>query len=286
MNKITKSLAMIALVAAVAVGATSSFFSDKETSTSNTFTAGTIDIAVNGQNPWSTSWENYLDKPCQVSYITFVIKNVGENPANVWKRLTNVVNGPGDDIYCNASSEPEYEEGGGVGTSDASGAVTCEGNYVERDNISAFMVYDMAICRIPANEAEVDYCPFITNGTTNPEENKKPDLTGNNADRWKVLIDEDDQVRVDNVVDTWVKLNDELAPGEKLVVSQSYHLMAWDDSGEEMITNWAQGDTMTFDVELEARQLTATAPGVSEDNTAVARHNQHLYLSSNCMPLV
>ena len=43
--------------------------------------------------------------------------------------------------------------------------------------------------------------------------------------------------------------------------------MAWDDAGVETITNWAQGDVMTFDVELEARQLSAPAPG-SENETA------------------
>ena len=78
---------MIALVVAVVAGATTSFFSDKETSVGNTFTAGTIDISVDGENPWNTSWENYLDKPCQVNYMIFRIKNVGENPARIWKHL-------------------------------------------------------------------------------------------------------------------------------------------------------------------------------------------------------
>ena len=265
MMKIVKSLAMIAFVAAIGVYATSSFFSDTETSENNTFTAGTIDISVDGENPWINSWTNFLDKPCQVSYMTFVIENVGENPANVWKRLTNIVNGPGEnDTYeCTVdtntvlvSSEPECEEGTDNYTH----------SYVERDTLSAFMVYDMAICKIPVGEEESSYCPFVTGDTDYPDENKKPDLSV--TDRWTVLVDENNQIRVDNVVDTWIKLNGALEPGEKLVVSQSYHLMAWDDSGEIMITNWAQGDTMTFDVELEARQLTAPKPGVSEGGTA------------------
>ena len=266
MMKIAKSLAMIAFVAAIGVYATSSFFSDTETSTNNTFTAGTIDISVDEENPWVNSWTNYLDKPCQVSYMTFVIENIGENPANIWKRLTNVINGPGEnDTYkCTVdmntvpvSSEPECEEGTDNYTHP----------YVERDTLSAFMIYDMAICKIPAGVAEDGYCPFVTGDDDYPEANKKPDLE-DASDRWTILVDEDNQIRVDNVVDTWIKLNSELQPDEKLVVSQSYHLMAWDDSGEVMITNWAQGDTMKFDVELEARQLTAPAPGVSEDGTA------------------
>ena len=114
MKKIIMSLAMIAAVGAIVVGATGAFFSDTETSTNNTFTAGTIDISVDGQNPWNKSWENYLDKPCQTNYMKFVVENVGENPANLWKRLYNVETNGGDNSYCGASSEPEYTEGGGI----------------------------------------------------------------------------------------------------------------------------------------------------------------------------
>lgn len=46
MKKIIVSLSMIAAVAAIAVGATTAFFSDTETSTGNTFTAGAIDLKV------------------------------------------------------------------------------------------------------------------------------------------------------------------------------------------------------------------------------------------------
>ncbi len=53
MNKILKSVAVIAFVAAIAVGATSSYFSDTETSTGNTFTAGSIDLKVDNECHWS-----------------------------------------------------------------------------------------------------------------------------------------------------------------------------------------------------------------------------------------
>jgi predicted ribosomally synthesized peptide with SipW-like signal peptide len=46
MKKILLSLSIIAGVAALAYGGTSSFFSDSETSTGNTFTAGSIDLKV------------------------------------------------------------------------------------------------------------------------------------------------------------------------------------------------------------------------------------------------
>ena len=46
MKKVIFSLSVMAAVAAVVVGATTAFFSDTETSTGNTFTAGSIDLKV------------------------------------------------------------------------------------------------------------------------------------------------------------------------------------------------------------------------------------------------
>ena len=190
-----------------------------------------------------------LDKPCQTNYINFTIRNVGENPANVWKRIMNVNTNGGDSSFCSvASSEPEFVEGGG--TFDAAG--TCDSaDYVEDDNLAAYMIYDMYICHGVINTTD---CPVID--STNPA-SSAPDLT---SGYWITIIPESDQVRIDNVNGMWIKLDDELAKGGALAVSQSYHLMAWDDAGVETITNWAQGDVMTFDIELEARQLSALAP--------------------------
>jgi predicted ribosomally synthesized peptide with SipW-like signal peptide len=63
MKKIVLSVATIALVAAVAIGATTAYFSDTETSTGNTFSAGAIDLKIdnesyyNGEPSEGTSWE-------------------------------------------------------------------------------------------------------------------------------------------------------------------------------------------------------------------------------------
>jgi predicted ribosomally synthesized peptide with SipW-like signal peptide len=54
MKRIILSLGVIAIVAIVAVGATRAYFSDTETSTGNTFTAGTLDLTVNGNNGVNT----------------------------------------------------------------------------------------------------------------------------------------------------------------------------------------------------------------------------------------
>jgi predicted ribosomally synthesized peptide with SipW-like signal peptide len=49
MKRIIISLAVIGAVAAIAIGATTAFFSDTETSTGNTFTAGAIDLKVDSE---------------------------------------------------------------------------------------------------------------------------------------------------------------------------------------------------------------------------------------------
>lgn len=91
MKKILLSLMTITLVLTVTVMGTRAYFTDTEKSAGNTFTTGTIDIAVNGENPWSTTTPFQLVdmKPSTVNYWNFTIKNVGNNTANVWKKLYN-----------------------------------------------------------------------------------------------------------------------------------------------------------------------------------------------------
>jgi len=55
MKKIILSVAMIAAVAAVAIGATTAYFSDVETSTGNTFTAGAIDLTVDNEQHYNNT---------------------------------------------------------------------------------------------------------------------------------------------------------------------------------------------------------------------------------------
>ena len=55
MKKILLSLSMIAVVAVVVAGATGAFFSDTETSTGNTFTAGAIDLKVDSTQHYNNA---------------------------------------------------------------------------------------------------------------------------------------------------------------------------------------------------------------------------------------
>lgn len=254
MKRILLSILTIALVSGGAYGATQAFFSDTEKSEGNMFTAGTIDISVAGENPWNKTYPMSLDKPSQTNYINFTIENVGNNEANVWKRLANVTtNGGAATYHCtysgsdlNVSSEPECYEGTNNGTAP----------YVERDDLDSYMVYDLYVC-----PGQVGISPCEVEGTEQERASGKPTGGG-----WTPIIPESNQVRIDNVNGIWIKLNNALAlaPGGKLAVSQSYHLTAWTDAQEPTVNNWAQGDVMNFDIELEARQFTAPAPGSEE----------------------
>jgi predicted ribosomally synthesized peptide with SipW-like signal peptide len=99
------------------MGSAFAYFSDYETSTGNTFTAGTIDIDIDGANPCILPLGTLDDmKPCTVGYINFTINNVGANEVEVWKQLYDVV--------CdeNGIIEPEQDwyddENGGVAKND------------------------------------------------------------------------------------------------------------------------------------------------------------------------
>lgn len=103
MRKILVNLAIIGVIAAAAIGATVAYFSDVETSSGNIFTAGTIDISVNDQNPWSETFTWNDAKPGKEKEIVLQVKNVGENPAKIWKIIKNVA------VEENGIIEPEQD---------------------------------------------------------------------------------------------------------------------------------------------------------------------------------
>lgn len=221
-KKILASIFVIGMLALAMGWGTYSFFSDTEKSTGNVFTAGTIDIAVDGQNPWTATYSAELSdvKPSENRWITFVITNPGDNPVDVWKRIVVTGCGGGSTAYYGyASSEPEYTEGGGLFTA---GVPTGSG-YVERCWLPPYILYDL---------------------WTN--------VRG-------YIVTQTQQIRVDNINGFWIYLG-EIPKGGSVTVEQSYHLSSWLDAPILDVTNWAQGDTMTFDIELYAEQVSGVGP--------------------------
>ena len=109
-KKIVKSVLMIGAVLTMVGGATFAWFSDKEVSSGNILAAGTIDIAVDDENPWIKTYDDTLKdmKPSQVRWVEFDIKNVGGNPAVIWKHLKVTGTSTGKE------SEPECTDQGGI----------------------------------------------------------------------------------------------------------------------------------------------------------------------------
>jgi len=232
MKKIVVSLGIIGAVAAVVIGATTAYFSDTETSKGNTISAGTIDIAVDGQNPWSEDYSFALEdmKPSYVKYSIFTVKNVATNPVRVWKHIKNVETSDG------IMSEPECTDGGGTWNPAANEQddKCAGGNYIPKHDIDKVIEYDMYIC-----EGDKSICQVDGDG--------KP--TSNN---WTIVIDKDDGITLRDIKRHYIYLG-ELEKNKKMTVVQSYHMKS--DTG-----NWAQGDAVTFDIELLALQLNASGP--------------------------
>lgn len=226
MKKILVSLSIIAAVAAIVVGATTAYFSDTETSVGNTLSAGTIDIAINDENPWEQHFDLGDLKPSETGYINFKINNVGQNPVNISKTLKNIVgNGGGEnekydckqiDLNWNyfASSEPECVAEQGLGH--------------REDDIQEVIVYDLSV--------EVY------------EE-------GGNEPIWWQTIYSDGEGK--SIADVYVNgqgepisVNLGMIPVDGyMLVTQSYHL-----SGD-LTGNEYQGDGLTFDIEIRGDQL-------------------------------
>jgi predicted ribosomally synthesized peptide with SipW-like signal peptide len=136
MKKILLSLVVILGVSAVVAGATRAYFSDTETSTGNTFAAGTIDIKVDNQNPWSSTAQYAFSnlEPSDSNDINVTLSNAGTNDVVIWKKVK--VTAEED----NLQSEPECAAESGVWSGTA-----CTTRSTPKDDLSTQFVYSMNI---------------------------------------------------------------------------------------------------------------------------------------------
>ena len=205
----------IALVSGGAYGATQAFFSDTEKNIGNTFSSGTIDIAVDGQNPWTrgAGYELKDMKPSQTDYIDFVVHNVGTNPVNLYKTLDSFLPGDG------AQSEPECLAEGGAWS-----GTSCTGQNNPKNDIDTKIRYDMRV-----------------------ELYNHDPATGGNPYWWETIYQDSDNARLSSILNQNMYLG--MVPvGHYLKVAQSYHLDS--DTGNEY-----QGDNLSFNITLNAEQL-------------------------------
>lgn len=119
MKKILASVFTITLVITVVSGATIAYFFDTETSTGNTFTAGTLDLKLDGgdENVVKFTVENM--RPGNQPHRTYNLANVGS--INGFLDIENIVVTP----FENGCIEPEVE----------AGDVTCDENQGELQDV-------------------------------------------------------------------------------------------------------------------------------------------------------
>lgn len=141
-----KSLLLtLALMVMVSFGVSKTFaaFRDTESSTGSSFQAGTVDISVDTNNPWTQSQQVTADgnttllKPSQVGFTKNTVTNVGNNSVHVWNRIFDIVDSGGNETYpcnglsngSNVTSEPECAAEVAIG--------------IRKDNVSGFIDYDL-----------------------------------------------------------------------------------------------------------------------------------------------
>lgn len=221
-KKILISLGIIGIVAAVTVGLTTAYFSDTETSTGNVFAAGTIDIHLTDleNNTWTGGALMEDMKPCYTDYVNFKIYNDDSEDANP----VNVWKKLTGFVFDGGTlSEPECWAGGGEWII---GGGCSGGSYLEDKAIARVVLYDLVV-RVYDDQGEI---------------------------WWQTIYDED--VTVGDVKNN--KISDKgmylgmIPAGGYMEVEQSYHMDP--DTG-----NWAQGDSMTFNIEIYAEQLHGVA---------------------------
>lgn len=218
MKKIILSVAIIGAVAAIVVGATTAYFSDTETSTGNTFTAGTIDIAIDNQNPWTGHYDMPDLKPGETGYINFNIQNVGQNPVNVSKHVGNFVESTG------IQSEPECNQGcwdNGAKACDwhSPGCTSPE----EKNDVQTQIIYDLSVEVYNSNNVRIWWQSIYTDAEGKMLSAVYPDSS------------------------TYVALGMIPVDGH-MMVKQSYHFSP--GAGNEY-----QGDRLSFNMTIKGEQL-------------------------------
>ena len=246
MNKILSSILAIGVVAALMGVGTFAYFSDTETSTGNTISTGIIDLEVDGQNPWSASFQEEI-KPGRTFEKNFTLHMTEDsNPAKAWFRITDVEDSGGSNMpgYTHASSEPEYVAEGG--TYDSNGNPINDNNPV--DNISDYVRVDISFNSTSSdhrmwyidNDDDGNYEWIAIQKPQTPDINKMPTLA--------------------ELDGTWINLTTDcelphnLIPCTNYTLHLSFHNILNGDDNEY------QGDMTTFTIEFYATQTDGTGP--------------------------
>ena len=222
-NKLLVSLMSIGLVATVVGVGTYAYFSDTETSTGNTVTAGVLDLSFSGESTF-----HLVDlKPSYNLQTDNIQLRFVENPGKVYKKITSVICTPKAeavdprDKYCAISDNWPILQAylAGLG--------------------STYKVTDATTCKAAPM---MDAMWF--------------DLT-----LGETTVIADGAVGLNGLMGKWIYLgyyapfvHGDQTKYAEVNLKQSFHLM-------NSVDNWAQGQTCTFNEEYLLLQDNAPAPG-------------------------
>ena len=199
MKKILLSVLTIGMVSAVAFGATTAYFSDTETSTGNTFSAGTLDLDVDGNNGSNTVKFTVANmKPGSQQTGKYTLNNVGSINGFLDLENISVTNNENNCI------EPETD----------AGDVTCNNlgpGEGELQNVVNMKLYWDNDCDGYWSTGDVYIYNGLTGGVASNYEENKP----LNASASQCVM---------AVFDWWSTPSDNLAMGDDMTVNITFEL--------------------------------------------------------------
>ena len=106
-KKLLLSIIVVGISATMLSAGTFAYFSSTQ-STPNLFTTGTIAMTVDGQDPWTTSFNTSLTdlKPSMTGWGNVTLENSGTNPMDVWVEITDVATGAGTTPNSELGEDP------------------------------------------------------------------------------------------------------------------------------------------------------------------------------------
>jgi spore coat-associated protein N len=138
MKKILFSLSVIAAAAAVITGGTLAYFSDTETSTGNTFTAGTLNLKVGASDPMTEVISETNKKPGDFGSYDWLLKNDGSLGGFLEVVFSNLVD---EENLVNEPEDADPDENGTVaspGTDGELAEVLALKIYIDENNNNTY----------------------------------------------------------------------------------------------------------------------------------------------------
>jgi len=199
MRKIVASILTIGLVASLTVGATRAYLDDTETSANNTFTAGTLDLVVDGENPLTSAKFSVTNmKPDSQPKGTFNLLNDGT--------VNGFIDIEGVTVSNNENSclEPETEAGDSTCGTPGLG----EGELQNVVNVRLFNDFN---CDGWISAGDTTFYNGLVNGLASNYELNTPLNAGQNT-------------CVTAIFDWWSTPNDNKAMGDDMALDMTFEL--------------------------------------------------------------